>query len=117
MDRSQEFPKDSGPGRREFLKRVGAAGLVASLPPAAAALAQGTPAAKAPAPATPAAPDAPSREAVALAAILEARYGDRLSAAQWESVARDFDGDLGAGKRLHATKLANGVEPDTTFRA
>ena len=31
--------------------------------------------------------------------------------------ARHFDGDVQAGKRLRTPKLANGDEPDFTFRA
>ena len=113
-------PAPDDPGRREFLKRVAVAGLATSVPPFAAAFAQtpppgGTPAAPSPA-AAPAA-DVVSAEARALRDILKARFGDRLTAEQWDSVAADFDGDLASGKRLRATKLANGDEPDFTFRA
>lgn len=103
--------------RREFLKRVGAASLAMSLG-AAETLAQ-APAAKpdtaaAPAPVT---PPAPSADALALAGILQRRFSDRLSAAEWEGVARSLDQRLESGKRLRAAKLANSDEPDFTFRA
>ncbi len=107
--------------RREFLKRVGAASLAVSLG-AAEALAQAPPAkpdaAATPAtPAAPATPPAPSADALALAGILQRRFPDRLSAAEWEGVARSLDQRLDSGKRLRAAKLANGDEPDFIFRA
>lgn len=110
----------SQPDRREFLKRVAAASLAAALVPSLDALAQAPPAQPAtpPAPAPAAAvPEAPSEDARALTAMLRRRFPDRLTEAQWESVTRDFDGDLAVGKRLRALKLANSVEPDATFKA
>lgn len=121
----------STPSRREFLRLAAAAGLAGTLP-AAVALAQVSPAPKppqaarpptpavtptpVPSPAAPAAPEPPSEAARALTAILQQRLGkDRLTAEQWESVTRDFDGDFAAGKRLAGTKLANGDEPDYFF--
>ena len=112
----------AGGSRREFLKRVAVAGVAAAVTPASELFAQ-TAAAPAPAAAPPAAPaaaaaaDTASDEARALAAVLEKRYGDRLSKEQWESVAGDLDGDLAAGKRLGSVKLANGDEPDFAFKA
>ncbi len=113
--------------RREFLQLLGAAGLASVLPLANEANAQtaattvvpSTPAAQAaPAvPAAPAAPAPPSEDARALTALLKRRYPDRFSEAQWESIAREFDGDLGLGKRLRTLKLKNSDEPDITFRA
>ena len=41
---------------------------------------------------------------------------DRFDEKQWASISSDFDGDLSGGKRLRAMKLANGDEPDATFR-
>jgi hypothetical protein len=49
--------------------------------------------------------------------VLRARYPDRFNETQWGSIATDFDGDLSGGKRLRGMKLANGDEPDVTFRA
>ena len=107
-----------GVDRRGFLKLVGAAGLASTLSPVAAALAQSsTPAAAPAAPATPAKPEGPSEEALALVGILRKRYGGRLTDAQWADVASGVDNGLAGGKRLHASALANGDEPDFTFRA
>jgi len=108
------------PDRRGFLKLVATA--VAALPVAASAQTPtppAPPAQPAPAPATPAAPAAPehsTNEARLLTEVLRARYPDRFDEKQWESIASDFDGDLSGGKRLRAMKLANGDEPDFTFR-
>ncbi len=100
--------------RREFLQLLSAAGLASVLPGASVALAQAPPAATTPA--APSAPQAPSEDARALAAVLERRYPGRFSQAQWESIARDFDGDLSLGKRLRGLKLKNSDEPDSTFK-
>lgn len=110
--------------RREFLQLLGAASLASVLPLASEATAQtsaptvapATPAASV-APAAPAPPAPPSEDARALTALLKRRYPDRFSEAQWESIARDFDGDLGLGKRLRALKLKNSDEPDFTYQA
>ena len=108
-------PDPASPGaqaRRRFLKTVGLAGLSSALAPAALSFAQSS----APPPAaTP--PEPPSEDAWALAAIIRRRYGKQLSAEQIDSIAKDFDGDLKAGKRLHEVKLENGDEPDFTFHA
>lgn len=100
--------------RRAFLQLLGAAGVASMLPGVNEAKAQAAPPAVAPA--TPSAPAAPSEDARALAALLKRRFPDRFSEAQWESIVRDFDGDLGLGKRLRALKLKNSDEPDSTFR-
>jgi hypothetical protein len=111
--------------RREFLKRVGAAGLAVSLV-GANALAQGT--SSAGSPSTPAAaaakpdsasttPPPPSEDALALTAMLQRRFPDRLSKEQWAEVTRGIDGRLATGKRLRAIQLANGDEPDFKFEA
>ncbi len=112
-------------GRRDFLKLAAAAGVAAALPGAASALAQSGASAKTPAPAgtpapadtTHAAPPGPSPDAVALAGILQRRFPDRLSEEQWKSVTSDLDRRLGSGRRLRESVLANGAEPDMTFRA
>jgi len=117
-----EAPDSSAKGRRKFLQLVGAAGVAAALPALPPVFAQappapGSPPAPAVADTAAKAPEAPSEDARALTGILRRRFGDRLTEEQWESVARDFDGDLGAGKRLAAVKLANGDEPDFSFHA
>ena len=110
-----EPPASRAFDRRGFLQFL--AGAVTALP--AVAVAQTTPAA----PATPAdttaakPPEHSGNEARLLTEVVRARYPDRFTDAQWTSVAGDFDGDLGAAKRLRATKLANGDEPDFTFKA
>ena len=115
-------PEDSrGLGRREFLQLIGAAGIAAALPTAAQALAPATPPPTAqpvaPPPPGDAADKGPSDEAKALAAILRKRFPDRLTDKQWDAVTDDLDGRLASGKRLRAVKLANGDEPDMTFKA
>ena len=98
--------------RRAFLQLAAAAAAVTALPPPALA--------QAPAPPAPAAPPPPPEhtgsEARLLTEVLRERYPDRFTEAQWGSVVTDFDGDLGAGRRLRAVKLANGDEPDFSFR-
>lgn len=112
--------------RRRFLKAIGMAGissaLVAPALTGAPLPAPPVPAdsAKAPAPADTAQPAKPpeiAEDARTLAGIIERRHGAQLSKAQLESIARDFDGDLKALKRMQEVKLGNGDEPDFTFRA
>jgi len=108
--------------RRGFLKMIAAAATVLPVAAHAQAPAPSTPPATppTPAPATPAAPAGPEHstgEARLLTEVLRSRYPDRFNETQWASIASDFDGDLAGGKRLRALKLANGDEPDVTFRA
>jgi len=120
------MPSHSKTDRREFLKTVGLAGISSAL------VAPSLSGAQAPVTASPAAPamtPAPSdtakaaappevgEDARALAGIIERRCGSHLSKEQLESIARDFDGDLKALKRMREVKLGNGDEPDFTFRA
>ncbi len=114
------------PDRRRFLVTVGIAGLSQALMPSMMAIGQtptpppvATPAKpdSAAAPATPAAPLEISEEARALAAIVQRRYGRHLTPEQLEAVTRELDGRVQGGKRLRESKLANGDEPDFTFRA
>ena len=116
------------PDRRRFLRTVGLAGLSSTLIPSAMSFAQApAPDSKPPlsppikAPAVPdtsaAAKKEPiSEDAKALAGIIRRRYGKFLTDEHVASIADDFDGDLKALPRLHAVKLANGDEPDFTFR-
>jgi hypothetical protein len=114
--------------RREFLRRVGAAGLAVSIVGAdalaakAAAPAPAVPPAAAPAKpdsaaAAPPVPGPPSDDALALTGILKRRFPQRLTPEQWDGVTKSLDQRLDSGRRLRATKLANGDEPDSTFRA
>jgi hypothetical protein len=100
--------------RRGFLQLV--AGVVTVLPAAAVAQTAPAPSTTPAAPATPAPPEHSGNEARLLTEVLRARYPDRFKEEQWTSIVSDIDGDLGGAKRLRATKLANGDEPDFTFR-
>ena len=120
-------PQEPDRARRRFLKTLGLAGLTSALAPAALSLAQSAssqppiyppgvaPPKTAPKPGGPGAPEPPAEDAKALAAIIKRRYGQHLSGEQIDSIARDFDGDIKAAKRLHDFKLANSDEPDVTF--
>lgn len=111
------------PDRRRFLRAVGLAGLSSAVIPALS-LAQSPAPGAAPHPGAAAAPDttaAPKKEEIsedakALAGILKRRY-KHLTDEQVASIAEDLDGDLKALPRLYSVKLANGDEPDVTFRA
>ncbi len=113
------------PDRRRFLVTVGVAGLSQALMPSMMAIGQtptpppvATPAKpdSAAAPATPAAPPEISEEARALAAILQRRYGKHLTPEQLEAVTTELEQRLAGGRALRGAKLANGDEPDFTFR-
>jgi len=125
--------------RRRFLRVVGL-GLSAGLGTSSMAFAQtsgtsatGKPAAEPPRPApqpgavttppggaTPAAPpEGPppiSEDARSLAEIVRRRYGKHLTPDQIEAVTRELDQRMQGGRRLRDAKLANGDEPDFTFR-
>ena len=109
-----EAPERRELDRRAFLHLAAAtaAAAVTALPAAVLAQAPAPP----PAPAAPPAPEHTGSEARLLTEVLRERYPDRFSEAQWGSVVTDFDGDLGSGRRLRAVKLANGDEPDFSFR-
>lgn len=114
-----ESSRPPGPSRREFLRLAAAAGIAGALPGAAFAQ-SATPSPSPASPATPPAPvaEGPSEAARAWTALLQQRLGkDRLSAEQWEAVAKDFDYDLASAKRMAAVKLANGDEPDFAWFA
>lgn len=61
--------------------------------------------------------EAPSREAVALAEIVRARYGSRLDAQALHEITRSIDGGLKGAATLRKVPLANGEEPAFVFRA
>jgi len=115
-----EAPQPRELPRRAFLKLATAAAAATAVPVTALAQAPATPPATPPAaPAAPVAPAPPEHsgsEARLLTEVLRERYPDRFTEKEWTSIVGDFDGDLGAGKRLRAVKLANGDEPDFTFR-
>jgi hypothetical protein len=112
--------------RREFMKSVGLAGISSALVvPVLSSAQTSAPAA----PTVPAASPVPAdkakvvvspevgEDARALAGIIERRCGQHLSKEQMESIARDFDSDLKAVKRMREVKLGNADEPDFTFHA
>jgi hypothetical protein len=70
-------------------------------------------AAQAPSPSPPAADPV----ADALAAVVKARYGAQLDAAELDTVRGEIKKSLEAGERLKAVKLKNGDEPATLFAA
>ena len=104
--------------RRAFMQMTAAAAAAA----AAGGLAPAASFAQSPVPSAPAPPAAPDAAAVisddarALTAMLQRRFEGRLTAEQWEAVARDFESDLGVSKRLRAFPVMNADEPDSTFR-
>ena len=116
---------DSSAGRRRFLKLVGFAGISSTLVPRAVSWAQGGAGATPPKPELKPQPVSPppadekppeiAEDAKTLAAVVAKRYS--LTDEQRDLIAKDFDGDLQAGKRLRGVKLANGDEPDFTFKA
>jgi hypothetical protein len=111
--------------RRKFTKNVAAAMLAAPVL-AASANAQ-TPPSKAEPKAPPnpqptptptqTSPPPPSPTAVAYAEVARARFGEHLSAEQFESVKRDLEGNVRTADRLRAFKLKNSDEPDFVFGA
>jgi hypothetical protein len=117
-----EAPERRELPRRAFLKLATAAAAAAAVPATALAQAPATPPATPPAapaatpPAAPAVPEHSGSEARLLTEVLRERYPDRFTETEWTSIVGDFDGDIGAGKRLRAVKLANADEPDFTFR-
>jgi hypothetical protein len=106
--------------RRRFTKTLAAAVVAGA---AASAVAQTPPATKEPkappgpqpTPAQP--PPKPSPVALAYAEVARARFGEKLSAEQFESVKRDLEGNVRAADALRAYKLQNPDEPDFVFGA
>jgi hypothetical protein len=57
----------------------------------------------------------PDPEAEALVALLEARYGSRLTQEQLDEIQKMVVGQLEAARALREVKLANAVEPFQSF--
>jgi hypothetical protein len=70
-----------------------------------------------PAPAAPVVGPPPSPLARALAEGVRLRYGDRLSAADLDTIARTIEARLQALEQLSRVPLGNGDEPDFVFAA
>lgn len=121
-------PGSALPDRRRFLKVVGLAGLSSTLATPLALAQSGSspapkkpekPAAKPQPPATPPS-DAPpeiSDEGRALAEVVRQRYGQHLSAEQMTEIEKELTWRMRAGATLRKLGLANGDEPDFTFKA
>lgn len=114
--------------RRRFLQIAGLTGLAtavnahmtgwaASRGKAASPKPSAIPAAAAPDTSRASAPAPPSEDALALAAIVQRRYGKHLAEKQLEAVTREIESRLQSGKRLREAVLANADEPDFVFRA
>jgi hypothetical protein len=127
MSTSPEVPHTD---RRRFLKLVGLAGISSTIAaptlafaqsgassdkkPKAAAASAKTPPASAPPTDTP--PEI-SEEGRTLAEVVRQRYGDHLTSAQIEEIAKELTWRMRAGAALRKFKLGNSDEPDFTFKA
>jgi hypothetical protein len=122
MTKEREECAPRSDSRRRFTKTLAAAVVAGA---AASAAAQTPPAAtesKAPpnpqpTPAQQQQPAKPSPVAVAYAEVARARFGEKLSAEQFEAVKRDLEGNVRAADALRAYKLENSDEPDFVFGA
>jgi hypothetical protein len=120
-DNQEDAPRSDS--RRRFTKTLAAAVVAGTA--ARAATAQTPPASKEPTappnpqptPAGQQQPPKPSPVALAYAEVARARFGERLSAEQLESVGRDLEGNVRAAEALRAYKLQNSDEPDFVFGA
>lgn len=109
--------------RRQFTKTLAAAfaagasvrAVSAQTPPAATE--SKAPPNPQPTPAQQQPPPQPSPVAVTYAEVARARFGEKLSAEQFESVKRDLEGNVRAADALRAYKLENSDEPDFVFGA
>ena len=121
-DASKREDEDAArlPSRRRFTKTLAAVVVAA---PVIAARAQTPPASKEPkAPPNPQPtpqqePPKPSPVAAAYAEVARARFGDQLSAEQFEVVKRGLEGNVRTADRLRSFKLKNSDEPDFAFTA
>jgi hypothetical protein len=59
----------------------------------------------------------PSPVAEAYAEVAHARFGEQVTAEQFEQIKKDLRGNVRAAGLLSAVKLKNGDEPDFTFTA
>lgn len=110
--------------RRRFTKEVAAAVVTAPLV-SLMAKAQTPPGAKTREAAAPPVPQPspspqqqkPSPVAEAYAGVARARFGDQVTAEQFELIRRDLEGNVRTADRLRSVKLKNADEPDFTFIA
>lgn len=116
--------KSKRTSRREFTKRVAASLVIAPLASTLAVRAQtpartkqaSAPPNPQPSPAT-TQQDKPSPLAVAYAEVARARFGQQVSAEQFEQIKKDLEGNVRVAERLRAFKLQNADEPDFVFSA
>src|SRR4051794_18219154 len=119
-EKHEDAPRSDS--RRRFTKTLAAAVVAGTT--ASVLTAQTPPAAKEPtAPPnpqptpTPQQQQKPSPVAVAYAEVARVRFGEKLSAEQFEAVKRDLEGNVRAADALRAYKLENSDEPDFVFGA
>jgi hypothetical protein len=130
MPKERQEGAPQSDSRRRFTKRLAAAvvagtaasAVAAQTPtapkePKAAPKEPKTPPNPQPTPAGQQQPTQPSPVAVAYAEVARARFGERLSKEQFESVKRDLEGNVRASDALRAYKLENSDEPDFVFGA
>lgn len=104
--------------RRRFTKAVATTIVAAPLASRIAEAQKPTGTRQAPAPPNPqtaAQAQKPSPVVEAYLQVARARFGDRLSAEQFEQVKRDLTANVQAAERLSAVKLRNEDEPDFVF--
>jgi len=120
-DKHDDSPRSDS--RRRFTKTLAAAvvaGTTAHVIPAQtppSATESKAPPNPQPTPAQQQAPPKPSPVAVAYAEVARARFGEKLSAEQFDAVKRDVEGNVRAADALRAYKLENSDEPDFVFGA
>jgi len=102
--------------RREFAEAIALATLVPVLGTGASPIRWPGPLA-AGAPATGLAAHEPGALARALAGVIRAQYGDRLSGADLAVVTRQIEAGLERADKIRKATLANGDEPDFVFSA
>lgn len=123
MPKDKQGREPRSDSRRRFTKTLAAAVVAGTA--AQVVSAQTPPAAKEstappnpqPTPAQQQPPQKPSPVAVAYAEVARARFGEKLSAEQFEAVKRDLEGNVRAADALRAYKLQNSDEPDFVFSA
>jgi hypothetical protein len=115
---SSSSSSSSRTSRRRFTKAVATTIVAAPLASGLAQAQRATGTKETPAPPNPqtgAQPQKPSPLAAAYSEVARVRFGDRLTAEQFEQVKKDLEANLQAAERLSAVKLKNEDEPDFVF--
>ena len=105
----------SGMNRREFAEAIALAGLAPMIGVAAPIRWPSVAATGAAAPGL--AANAADALARALAGVIRAQYGDRLSEADLDVVTRQIEAGLERAEKIRRVALVNGDEPDFVFSA